>query len=82
MLLDYIMFRDACDYYLKKLNWRRAQRGAELAAVNHVLPPPVGGRTFILESGGWWLLLALPKRKEDDFGARESVPLRGCADRK
>ena len=46
VLLDYIVFRNACDYYLEKRSWRRPRRGAELAAVNHVLPPPVGGAHF------------------------------------
>ena len=49
VLLDYLVFRSACDdYYLEKGSWRRPRRGAGLAPVNHVLPPPVGGRTFIL----------------------------------
>ena len=43
VLLDYIVFRSACDYYLEKRSWRRPRRRAELAAVHHVLPPPVGG---------------------------------------
>ena len=43
VLLDYIVFRSACDYYLEKRSWRRPRRGAGLAAVHHVLPPPVGG---------------------------------------
>ena len=49
VLLDYLVFRSACDdYYLEKRSWRRPRRGAGLAPVHHVPPPPVGGgRTFI-----------------------------------
>ena len=44
VLLDYLVFRSACDdYYLEKGSWRRPRRGAGLAPVHHVLPPPVGG---------------------------------------
>ena len=44
VLSDYLVFRTACDgYYLEKRSWRRPRRGAGLAAVHHVLPPPVGG---------------------------------------
>ena len=44
VLLDYLVFRSACDdYYLEKGSWRRPRRGAGLAPVRHVLPPPVGG---------------------------------------
>ena len=44
VLSDYLVFRSACDgYYLEKRSWRRPRRGAGLAPVHHVLPPPVGG---------------------------------------
>ena len=44
VLSDYLVFRSACDgYYLEKRSCRRPQREAGLAAVHHVLPPPVGG---------------------------------------
>ena len=44
VLSDSLVFRTACDdYYLEKQSCRRPQRAAGLAAVNHVLPPPVGG---------------------------------------
>ena len=44
VLSDYLVFRSACDgYYLEKRSWRRPLRGAGLAPVHHVLPPPVGG---------------------------------------
>ena len=44
VLSDYIVFRSACDdYYLEKGSWRRPRRGAGLAPVHRVLPPPVGG---------------------------------------
>ena len=48
VLLDYIVFRSACDYYLEKQGWRRPRRGAGLAAVHHALPPPVGGAHFYI----------------------------------
>ena len=44
VLSDSLVFRTACDgYYLEKRSCRRPQRAAGLAAVSHVLPPPVGG---------------------------------------
>ena len=44
VLSDSLVFRTACDgYYLEKRSCRRPQRAAGLAAVHHVLPPPVGG---------------------------------------
>ena len=44
VLSDSLVFRTACDdYYLEKQSCRRPQRAAELVAVHHVLPPPVGG---------------------------------------
>ena len=47
VLSDSLVFRTACDdYYLEKQSCRRPQRAAGLAAVNHVLPPPVGGAHF------------------------------------
>ena len=47
VLSDYPVFRTACiSCYLEKTSWRRPQRRAGLAPVNHVLPPPVGGAHF------------------------------------
>ena len=54
VLSDSLVFRTACDdYYLEKQSCRRPQRAAELVAVHHVLPPPVGGHTFILSPAGF-----------------------------
>ena len=61
VLLDYIVFRSACDYYLEKRSWRRPRRGAGVAAVHHVLPPPVRGahlyiyaaRSFVTTVNRW-----------------------------
>ena len=50
VLSDSLAFRIACDgYYLGKRSCRRPQRGAGLAAVHHVLPPPVGGAHLYIE---------------------------------
>ena len=51
VLSDSLVFRTACDdYYLEKQSCRRPQRAAGLAAVHHVLPPPVGGGEPLLTS--------------------------------
>ena len=50
VLSDSLVFRTACDdYYLEKQSCRRPQRAAELVAVHHVLPPPVGGAHLYIE---------------------------------
>ena len=68
VLSDYLVFRSACDgCYLEKRSWRRPRRGAGLAPVNHVLPPPVGGvrlstRRPAVRLGGAWKDLNLAIR--------------------
>ena len=71
VLLDYLVFRSACDdYYLEKGSWRRPRRGAGLAPVHHVLPPPVGGANLYITQTPQILLALYMYKGAPPYGGR------------